>query len=94
MNFRKWLSLIVFFLVFSAVHLSIFVQNISLTYRLTEGKIKLSELNSRNRLLGGSVAREENLVFIEKTAKEKLGMVYPENIKYIIGSKEAVNGQS
>jgi len=88
MNFRKAVFILVVFLILSGIHLFIFAQNISLKYQITDIKVKLSELNNRNRQLGSQAAKEEDLAFIEKTAKEKLGMAYPEKIIYIeINSK-------
>lgn len=93
MNFRKAVFILVVFLLLSGIHLFIYAQNISLKYQVTDLKVKLSELNSRNRQLEARLAREENLALVEKTAKGKLGMIYPEKIIYIVGSKEAVPEQ-
>lgn len=88
-NFRRAVFILIVFLVLAGVHLFIYAQNISLNYQITDLKIKLSELNSQSRSLGGLAAKEENLAEVEKTAKEKLDMIYPEKIIYLAGTKEA-----
>ena len=84
MNFRKAVAILLLFLAFAAVHLYIYVQNIRLKYQITDAKIIFNELNSQNRLLGSQVSRDENLSVIEKLAKEKLGMVYPDDLHYVL----------
>jgi cell division protein FtsB len=86
MNFRRAVSILVVFLLLAGVHLFIYAQNISLKYEITDLKVKLSELNSRKRQLASQAAREENLNYVEKAAKEKLKMIYPERIIYILPS--------
>ena len=88
-SFRLAVATIAFFVVLAGTHLFIYAQNISLKYALTDLKVRFNELNSRNRGFASQSAREENLTFIEKTARDKLGMVYPEKINYIIVSREA-----
>lgn len=91
MNFRKYLFVIIFFLILAGIHLFFFVKNVSLKYSITSLKLKFIEINSKTRMLGSLVAKEQNLTFIEKTAKEKLGMLYPEKMNYLVGTKEAPN---
>lgn len=88
-NFRKAVAALVFFLVLAAIHLLINSQNVSLNYQITDIKMKLNELTSQNRSLGGQAARQEDLTEVEKIAKAKLGMIYPDNINYLSGSGEA-----
>ena len=85
-NFRKAVLILVVFLALSGIHLFIFARNIGLKYQINDLKIKLGELNSRTKALGGQAARQEDLAYVEKTAKGKLGMIYPENINYIVMS--------
>jgi len=92
MNFRRALFILTVFLILSAIHLFFYAQNISLKYQITDLKLKLNELLSQNRSLGSLVSREENLSYIEKTAKGKLGMIYPEKIIYIAGSNQSYAG--
>ncbi len=87
MNFRVAVTVLVVFVILAGTHLFIYAQNINLKYKLTDSKIKISELNSANRILGSQVARAENLPQVEKIARGKLGMVYPENINYIVEGK-------
>ena len=87
MNFRSALTVLIVFLLLAGTHLFIYAQNISLKYKLTDIKIKIAEVNSANRILGSQVARAENLPEIEKIARDKLGMIYPENMNYIIAGK-------
>ena len=83
-NFRKAVAILVLFLALSGVHLYISARNISLKYRATDLKIKLAELNSLARTLGSQMSQGEDLGYIEKAAKTKLGMIYPDNITYIV----------
>lgn len=92
MNFRLAVSILIIFLLLAGAHLFIYAQNISLNYQITDLKLRLSELKSRNRQLAGRAAEEENLSRVEKTAKEKLGMIYPEKITYIVATGEAGPG--
>jgi len=92
MNFRQSVSIIVFFSLLAGTHLLIYARNIGLKYNVTSLKVKAGELNSKNRSLGCRAAQVENLARIEKEAKEKLGMVYPEKINYLPGPKEKSNG--
>ncbi len=85
-NFRKAVAVLVLFLTLAGVHLFISAKNIGLKYRITDLKIKLAELNSLSRQLGSQMSREEDLGRVETYAKAKLGMVYPENITYIVVS--------
>ncbi len=85
-NFRKAVAILVLFLTLAGVHLFIYAKNIGLKYRMTDLKIKLAELNSLSRQLGSQLSREEDLGKVEQYAKTKLGMVYPENITYIVTS--------
>lgn len=88
MKFRQAIFILAIFVALALVHLYIFVQNITLKYKITDLKIKLSEIRSKNRALGSQVAAEENLSRVEKIAKEKLGMIYPQKIIYLEVSPE------
>jgi hypothetical protein len=90
MNFRLAVSVLLVFLLFSGLHLFIFAQNMTVKFRLNEVKIKLAESQSRNRILEVNLARAQTMAEVEKTAKGKLGMVYPTTILYIVGTQEAV----
>lgn len=90
MNFRTSVFIIMVFLALAGLHLLVNVQNVSLKYRLTDTKVKLTEINSRQRQLENQLAKEENLAAIENTARTKLGMVYPEKIIYLTASKETI----
>lgn len=90
-KFRRASLILVVFVIFSAIHLYVTTQNISLKYQLTELKIKLAELKSNNRLLGSQISARENLRTIEEKARQELKMIYPEKINYILVSKEATN---
>ncbi len=71
-------------LVFAIIHLAIYTQSISIKYEIENLKIRLSAIRSSNRALRSIVAKEESLVKIQKIAKDKLKMVKPEKINYII----------
>ena len=83
MNFKRALFILLTLLILAGIHLYLNAQNIILNYQSTDLKIRLGELNSRNRQLGSQASRKEDLSYIEKTAKEKLGMVYPQKVIYI-----------
>jgi cell division protein FtsB len=85
-NFRKAVAVLALFLALAGVHLFIYAKNIGLKYKITDLKIKLAELNSLSRQLGSRLSQEEDLDHVEKYAKTKLGMVYPDNITYIVMS--------
>ncbi|NQT30632.1 MAG: cell division protein FtsL [Candidatus Saganbacteria bacterium] len=87
-NFRQAIFILAVFVILAGIHLFITTQNIGLKYKTTDLKIRLNELLSKNRALGSQLAKKENLKNIEKYAREKLGMVYPKKINYIVISKE------
>ncbi|OGC12092.1 hypothetical protein A3K48_06460 [candidate division WOR-1 bacterium RIFOXYA12_FULL_52_29] len=90
MKFRRILAVIVFFSILTGIHLFFNAINIRLKYQLTDLKIKRGELVSRNRELGTQIAIIENLDSIDQIAKSRLNMYYPEEITYVVPSKEAV----
>ncbi|HVN67294.1 MAG TPA: hypothetical protein VMT55_02905 [Candidatus Sulfotelmatobacter sp.] len=90
MNFRLAVSILIVFLLLSGLHLFMFAQNMTVKFRLNEIKIKLAESQSQNRTLDANLARALTLAEVEKNAKGKLGMVYPAEILYIVGTREAV----
>jgi cell division protein FtsB len=87
-KFRRAVFILIVIVALAGIHLYIYTQNIGLKYRITDLKIKLGELRSKNRKLGSQVAKKESLVYIEKTAKEKLNMIYPEKVNYILYGSE------
>jgi cell division protein FtsB len=87
-DFRLAVSTLVLFLVLAGIHLFLYAQNINLTYRINDQKIKLNETLSRRRQLDGQAARGEDLPLIEKKALA-LKMIYPEKIHYVIVSRKA-----
>ena len=88
-GFRKAVFTLVLFVILSGIHLFIYTQNMNIKYRVTDLKIKLSEIRSKTRLLGSKVAKKEQLSYIEEFAKEKLNMAYPKTMNYILISPEA-----
>jgi cell division protein FtsB len=86
-KFRKAVFILFIFVVLAGIHLYIYTQNIGLKYRVTDLKIQLGEIVSRNRSLIRRVAEKENLDYIEKYARERLKMVYPEEVTYIAPSR-------
>ena len=88
MNFRLGVFILISCLILAAAHLFVYTQNISLKYQLTDAKIALTDLNSQLRNLASSAARGEKLAPIEKIAREKLGMIYPEKVIYLVSSAE------
>jgi cell division protein FtsB len=90
MNFRLALSILLFFVLLAGIHLYFYTQNITLTYKITDLKTKLNGLKSDNRQLSGQVSRGENLSYVEEYALKKLGMIYPGQITYIVGTAEVI----
>lgn len=88
-EFRLAVSLLVFFVLLAALHLFIITKNIGVKYAITEVKIKLNDARSANRQVEGRITAGEDLGQVEKRAREKLGMVYPVRVNYIISSPEA-----
>jgi cell division protein FtsB len=88
-NFRRAVLILAIFVGLAGLHLYITTQNIGLKYEVDELNQKLSELRSQNRSLGSLVAKKENLPLIERTARGKLQMVYPEKMNYVLVTKEA-----
>lgn len=70
------------------IHLCFFAQSVSLKYELTDLKMKFMEIYKKNRYTQSVLAGRESLEILEKSA-QKLDMVYPEDINYIILSREA-----
>lgn len=89
MKFKQILMVIGFFLLLCGIHLFFNAQNIRLKYGLTDLKIRRQELISQNRELGTKIAIIENLDSIDQIAKGRLNMYYPEDITYVVPSKEA-----
>ena len=83
-NFRMSMFILALLGTLAAGHLWVYTQNMHLKYVLTDLKIKLNELNSKNCALESIVAAKENLSLIENKAKGQLGMVDPEKINYIV----------
>ncbi|MDI6731022.1 MAG: hypothetical protein QME05_00385 [Candidatus Margulisbacteria bacterium] len=82
-NFRMSMFILALLGSLAALHLFVYTQNMHLKYVLTDLKLKLNELNSKNCALEGAVAAKENLADIENKAKNQLGMVELEKINYI-----------
>ena len=90
MSFLRAVATLFVFVVLAGIHLYVYTQNVNLNYSVTDLKIKLGDLRSRNRYLGSKVAEKEDLSVIEKVAREKLGMFYPEEINYILVTPEGL----
>ena len=87
-DFLRAVLILLVFVALAGIHLYIYTQNISLKYRTTELKTKLEKIKSSNRSMLSRVAKKENLGYIEKFAREKLDMIYPEEINYIVPSRD------
>lgn len=82
---------LVIFLMLALVHLAIYTGSIKTSYEIDGIKKELDQIRSDNRYLNYLVAREEALPRIEKIAKGKLNMVYPEKMNYIVISSGESN---
>lgn len=91
-TFRKAIFILVVMVVLAGIHLFIYTQNMTLKYKVTDLKIRFSELRSKNRQLGSQVAAKENLAYIEKFAREKLEMIYPKKMNYILKTDDSSKG--
>ena len=67
----------------SALHLTIYNQNINRSYKIGKLNKKLTLLRNQNRYLNYKAAKKESLERIEQIAKTRLNMVYPKDIKYL-----------
>ena len=83
-GFRRAVFTLALIVLLAGIHLYIYTQNIDLKYQLTDLKVKLRELRNKNRALGSKVAAKESLANIEKYAREKLKMVYPGKVNYVL----------
>ncbi|OGB87089.1 hypothetical protein A3H38_02025 [candidate division WOR-1 bacterium RIFCSPLOWO2_02_FULL_46_20] len=90
-KFRRAVLVIVVLVALAGIHLFINTQNISLKYKLTDLKTEYSKIHSRNQELGSQVAEKEDLHRIEQAAREKLNMAYPDQVNYVLASKEATD---
>jgi cell division protein FtsL len=93
-KFRQAILVLIVFVALAGIHLYINTQNIGLKYRVTDLKIKLSEIRSKNRLVISQVAGKEDLSRIEKYARENLKMTYPDKINYIFPGQISKEGYS
>ena len=86
MKILRAFAILIIFVLLSAVHLTIYTNSIKTGYEIDELKRKLDSVRPENRYLNYLVAKEEALPRIEKVAREKLNLIYPEKINYIITS--------
>ncbi len=84
MKILRAFAILIVFVLLSVVHLAIYTSSIKTGYEIDELKSKLDKIRSENRYLNYLVAKGEALPRIEKLAKGKLNMVYPDKINYII----------
>lgn len=82
-KFRRAVLILAVIFTLAGIHLYINTQNIDLNYKVTDLKIKLNEIRSKNRNLGSRVAMKEDLSNIERIAREQLKMFYPKEVTYI-----------
>lgn len=83
---RLRLALFILFLLVAAstVHLAIYTMNIDLKYEVEGLKRDLLALNNELRALEADAAVKRNLGRIESVAVNKLKMIRPESIHYIV----------
>jgi cell division protein FtsB len=94
MKFKRAVLILIIFVALAGIHLYIYTQNIDIKYRVTDLKTKLTRIRTRNRQLGITVAKKENLSYIENVAKNKLGMIYPEKINYVLSNPGQVSKEA
>jgi len=92
MKILKPFAILTVFVLLCAVHLSIYTSSIKTGYEIDELKQKFEKVRSENRYLNYLAAKEESLPRIEKLAKGKLNMVYPEKVNYMIVSTSESKG--
>lgn len=90
-KFRRAVLVIIVLVVLAGIHLFFNTQNVGLKYKLTDLKTEYSKIHSRNQELGSRVSEKEDLHRIEQAAREKLDMAYPDQVNYILVSKEATD---
>jgi cell division protein FtsL len=86
---RSTLLLILAAAALAMLHLYIQGRNIDYNYEYVKQRMKFLDLYNQNRYLSSQVAERGSLERIEKIAKERLDMVYADQIQYIIASREA-----
>jgi cell division protein FtsL len=84
MKILRPFAILIVFVLLCAVHLSIYTGSIKTGYEIDDLRSKLDKIRSDNRYLSYIVAKEEALPRIEQIARQKLKMVYPEKINYLI----------
>jgi len=84
MKILRPFAILIVFVLLCTVHLSIYTNSIKTGYEIDGLRSKLEKIRSDNRYLSYIVAKEEALPRIEQIARQKLKMVYPEKINYII----------
>jgi len=92
MKILKPFAILMVFVLLCAVHLTISTSSMNTSYEIDELKQKFEKVRSENRYLNYLVAKEESLPRIEKLAKGKLNMVYPEKVNYMIVSTSESKG--
>jgi cell division protein FtsL len=89
MRILRAFAVLIIFVLLSVIHLAISTGSIKTSYEISELKQQLDAIKPKNRYLNYLVAKEEALPRIEKLAKGKLNMIYPEKMNYVIISSEA-----
>jgi cell division protein FtsL len=90
MKTRNIFLIILVFLIFSTILLVINAKNMKLSYEAGILKAKLNKIYNHNRILSADVAEKSSLQRIDQIAKNKLKMIYPVDMKYLLeGSGEA-----
>ena len=87
----KAFFIVIILVALSALHLTIYNQNINKSYMIVKLNKKLEVLRNNNRFLNYKAAKKGSLERIEKIATTKLNMVYPKNVKYLVESTKEIN---
>jgi cell division protein FtsL len=75
--------ILIFLVTLAAIHLAIFTKSMEIKYQIEELKQTFNQLHSKNQSLAVEVSKNSAPGRIEKIAREKLNMFYPETIKYL-----------
>lgn len=87
LGFLGWLIAIVVFFAFLAAYLSQHIYVMSINKELNALERKMTEIRRENEHLQIALAAKINMETIEKDALSRVGMIKPNQVKYIVWNK-------
>ena len=83
MKIGRAIIILIFLVTLAIIHLGIFTSSMEIKYQNEELKAKFNSTHAENLALAAKVSKKSALERIEEIARDKLGMIYPKNIKYL-----------